>query len=121
MPNLAIVDDSAIVTEAVVGIIRRAFPAIEIAVFSMGQDILEALRNGIRYTAVIMDGKLLDGYTGPMYTSKILEIASETYIIGFSSQDSMKGLFLKAGARVFLPKIADTQDIIACVKTALGL
>ncbi|OGC46149.1 hypothetical protein A2V49_01800 [candidate division WWE3 bacterium RBG_19FT_COMBO_34_6] len=92
---LAIVDDNQMVVEALRMHLKNVFPELTIKTFSNGKQILKAMSQDLKVDVVIMDGRLLDGDTGPTYAHEIVMNFPDVVVIGFSNERILKEAFLK--------------------------
>ena len=119
--SLAIVDDQSTVIETLVDHFKLTLPNLKVDSYCGGKEIVQALREGKQYSAVLMDGKLVDGYTGPKYTANIVALCPQTVVIGFSSEERLQSQFIEKGARIFLPKASSMKEIDRVIISAIGI
>jgi DNA-binding NtrC family response regulator len=119
--SIAVVDDKPYIRDSLRITLSERLPDFEINTYSGGPDILSAIALGKRFDLIFMDGKLTDGYTGPMYTAVILEKCPETVVVGFSTDPELDQQFIDSGARLFLTKSLSLHELEEIIKKLLNV
>ena len=115
---IAIVDDDASLREALTGLIRSlghravAFPSAEDFLNSKGRD----------NTSCVIADVQMQGMSGPDLHNRLLASGRPipTILITAYPNESVRTRALEAGVKGFLIKPFNDEDLVVCIRSALG-